>query len=116
MMDMKIKAFKCKKCGKVHYPYHDRCLKCKAREFEEIKPEGSATLLTFTMIFNLPWGFDQRFLIIGIAEFENGVRAMGQIKGDSIDDLELGTKMQALWEPVRDQYGEKIYGLVFEPL
>ena len=72
-----ITAYKCKKCGKIHFPFHDRCLGCKGREFEQIKPEGDATLLTYTVIFNLPWGFDQRFLVLGVAEFENHVKAMG---------------------------------------
>jgi uncharacterized OB-fold protein len=116
MTELKIIAYKCKKCGKIHYPFHDRCLNCKSREFDEIKPEGKAKLLTATQIFNLPWGFNQRFLIIGIAEFENGVKAMGQIRGDSADDLRLGMLMTASWEPVRAQHDEKIYGLKFEPV
>lgn len=114
--EIAITAYKCKKCGKIHYPFHDRCLACKSRDFEMIKPEGNASLLTFSQIFNLPWGFDERFLIIGVAEFENGVRAMGQIKADSIDQLKLGMKMKPSWEPIRVQYGENVYGLKFEPV
>jgi hypothetical protein len=45
-------------------------MNCKGWEFEEIKPEGDAKLLTFT----------QR-----VTGFENGVKAMGKIRGDSID-------------------------------
>jgi hypothetical protein len=116
MIAPKIVAYRCKKCGKVHYPFHDRCLNCKGREFEEIEPEGLAKLLTATQIFNLPWGFDQRFLIVGIAEFENGIRAMGQIKGESVDELQAGTLLKPGWEPVRTQNGETVYGLKFEPL
>jgi uncharacterized OB-fold protein len=114
MNEIPLVTYKCKKCGKIHYPFHDRCMSCKGREFEEIKPEGNARLLTFTQIFNLPWGFDQRFLIIGVAEFENGVKAMGQIKAESIDGLKLGMQMKPSWEPVRVQNGENIYGLKFE--
>jgi uncharacterized protein len=114
--EIAITAFKCKKCGKIHYPFHDRCLACKSREFEEIKPEGDVHLLSYTVIFNLPWGFDQRFLILGIAEFENKVKAMGQMKADSADRLKVGMKMKASWEPVRVQYGENVYGLKFEPV
>ena len=80
--ELPITAFKCKKCGKIHYPFHDRCLACKGRVFEEIKPEGDVKLLAYTAIYNLPWGFDQRFLLIGIAEFANKVKAMGQIRAD----------------------------------
>ncbi|OGO67228.1 MAG: hypothetical protein A2Z37_00055 [Chloroflexi bacterium RBG_19FT_COMBO_62_14] len=114
MSDIPITAYKCKKCGKIHYPFHDRCLKCKAREFESIHPAGRAKLLTFTQIFNLPWGFDERFLIIGIGEFENGVKAMGQIKAEDIAGLKLGMKMTPTWAPVRKVQGESVHGLVFE--
>jgi uncharacterized OB-fold protein len=116
MKEIELVAYKCKQCGKIHYPFHDRCMSCKSREFEEVKPEGNAKLLTFTQIFNLPWGFDERFLIIGVAEFENGVKAMGQIKADATDRLKLGMKMKPSWEPVRVQYGENVYGLKFEPI
>ncbi len=114
--EIAITAYKCRKCGRIHYPFHDRCLACRSRDFEEIKPEGDVRLLAYTAIFNLPWGFDQRFLIIGVGEFDNHVKAMGQIAADSIDCLKAGMRMKARWEPVRQQYGEHVYGLMFEPI
>jgi len=116
MKDIPVVAYRCRKCGKLHYPFHDRCLDCKGREFDEVKFGREARLLTYTAIFNLPWGFDQRYLIIGIAEFENGVKAMGQIKAESVDQLSIGMVVKANWEPVRDLYGEHIYGLKFDPI
>jgi uncharacterized OB-fold protein len=115
MKKIEIVAYKCKKCGKVHFPFHDRCLVCKGREFEQIEPQGNARLLTFTQIFNLPWGFDQRFIFVGVAEFENGVRAMGQIKANAIDELKLGMVVKPSWDVVRVISGENVYGLKFEP-
>jgi uncharacterized protein len=114
--DIAIVAFKCKKCGKLHYPFHDRCLACKNREFERVKAQGMAKLLTFTRIYNLPWGFDQRYLVIGVVEFENGVKAMGQIAVDEQYDLKTGMTLQPEWAPIRVQYGENVYGLVLEPM
>ncbi len=116
MKEIAITAYKCKKCGKIHYPYHDRCLACRGREFEPVKPQGNVKLLAYTAIFNLPWGFDQRYLFLGIGEFENGVRAMGQIHADSIDELKSGMLMKASWEPIRVQYGEDVYGLKFSTM
>jgi uncharacterized OB-fold protein len=116
MKEIAIQAYQCKKCGKVHYPFHDRCLSCKGRDFEIIRPQGKARLLTYTQIFNLPWGFDQRFLVIGVAQFENGVKAMGQVKADSLDELKVGMRVKASWEPIRIQYGENVYGLKYTPL
>ncbi len=114
--EIDITAYKCKKCGKLHYPFHDRCLACKTREFDKVKPQGNTKLLTFTRIYNLPWGFDQRYLTIGVVEFENGVRAMGQINVDEAYNLKVGMKMRPSWEPVRVQYGEDVYGLMLEPM
>jgi hypothetical protein len=116
MTELAIVAYKCKKCGKLHYPFHDRCLACKSRDFETVKPQGNARLLTFTRIYNLPWGFDQRYLTIGVAEFENGVKAMGQINADESTPLKLGMTMKPSWEPVRIQAGENVYGLKLTPL
>ncbi|MCI0520259.1 MAG: OB-fold domain-containing protein [Chloroflexi bacterium] len=110
-----ITAYKCKKCGKLHYPFHDRCLECKGREFDKVAPQGDAKLLTFTRIYNLPWGFDQRFLTIGVVEFENGVRAMGQIHADETYPLKVGMAMHPRWDAVRVQNGENVDGLVLEP-
>jgi len=114
--EIEIVAYKCKKCGKLHFPFHDRCMECKSREFEQVKPQGDVRLLTFTRIYNLPWGFDQRYLIIGIGEFENGVRAMGRIDVDESYPLETGMALKPVWAPVRVKYGEKVYGLMFEPI
>lgn len=115
MSEIQLVAYKCKACGRIHYPFHDRCLNCRKSVFEELKPAGKAILLTFTQIFNLPWGFDERFLVIGIGQFENGVKAMGQIKVQSIEPLRLGMPMSASWEPVRVVAGENVYGLKFKP-
>jgi hypothetical protein len=113
--ELPITAYKCKKCGKLHYPFHDRCLACRGREFEPVKAKGKTKLLTFTRIYNLPWGFDQRYLTIGVVQFENGVKAMGQIDVDESYDLKLGMVLNPAWEPVRVEYGENVYGLKLRP-
>lgn len=48
--ELKIIAYRCKKCGRIHYPFHDRCLDCLERDFEEMRPEGDAKLLAYTEI------------------------------------------------------------------
>jgi len=107
-----VTAFRCKKCGLVMYPGHLRCLKCNNREFEKIEPEGAAKLLTYTVIEQLPWGIDERGRIIGVVEFENGVKAMGVVQAEEVS---MGQKLQAAWEPVRYIAGEDVYGFTFYP-
>jgi uncharacterized OB-fold protein len=108
-----ITAYKCQHCGHVMYPYHYRCAHCGAREFETFTPSDKAKLLTFTIIEQLPWGFDERGRVLGVIEFSNKVRAMALIDIDADrEEIKLGMKLTVHWEPVRDYYGEKVYGLV----
>jgi len=114
MSDLKITAYQCKQCGRIHYPLHERCIDCLATEFEEVHPEGDAKLLAFTEIYNLPWGFDVRTLKIGVVEFANKVRAMGQIHVDDFSKLKTGMKLKAYWEPVRNTDEGEVFGLVLK--
>ena len=107
-----ITAYKCVNCGQIMYPVHERCLNCHEREFEEIHPSGKAKLLTYTIVNELPWGIDERGRILGVVEFENGVKALGVVEADK---LKIGMKLKAGWEPVRVIGGIKTYGLSFEP-
>ena len=107
-----VTGHKCKACGYVMYPSHLRCLHCGGREFEEIEPGDRGKLVTYTEIFNLPWGIDERSRTIGIVEFEDGVKAMGQIKADH---PKIGMKLKAEWGIVRVISGTEVYGLIFLP-
>ncbi len=88
----------------------------KGVNLRKSNPKGKAKLLTFTRIYNLPWGFDQRYLTLGVAEFENGIKAMGQINADEKTPLQVGMFMEPSWETVRVQSGENVYGLKLTPL
>ena len=105
-----ITAYKCKNCGHANYPKHERCLNCGQRDFKEIKPTKNGKLLTYTIVNELPWGIDERGRVIGVVEFDNGVRAMGLVKADKV---KIGMKLTTGWEEVRFQNGEKVYGLTF---
>lgn len=106
-----VTAYKCKNCGYVMYPRHFRCLNCGGREFERIEPGEKGKLVTFTDVYGLPWGIDERVRTIGIVEFEDGVKAMGQIKAQK---PKIGMKLKAAWGPVRVIGGETVYGFIFE--
>jgi uncharacterized protein len=116
MSELQITGYRCTECGRVHYPRHEQCLDCHSRSFEAIAPEGNVTLLAYTQIFNLPWGFDERFLIIGIAQIENGIKAVGQIRTTSLESLHTGALLKPAWGPIRRVDDEPVFGLVFEPL
>jgi uncharacterized OB-fold protein len=94
------------------YPQHFRCLRCNQREFEEISPTEEGTLLTYTVVNELPWGIDERGRVLGIVKFDNGIKAMGLVKAENV---RIGMKVIAGWEPVRVIGGIENYGLSFQP-
>lgn len=106
-------AYRCKKCGRVMYPRHARCLECKSREMEPVEALGNPRLVTFTENCALPWGIDERSRFLGVVEFENQVKAMGWLR---VSRPRIGMKLKATWAPVRVIGGEEVYGLVLEPL
>jgi uncharacterized OB-fold protein len=106
-----ITAYKCKNCGQVMFPRHERCLNCNQRDFEQIEPSEQGKLVTYTVINELPWGIDERGRVLGVVEFDNGIKALGLIKADNV---KIGMKLTAGWDVVRVIGGVKTYGLTFQ--
>jgi len=103
---------RCVECGRLMNPRHLRCLDCNGREFEEVPPEGECRLITYSEITSLPWGIDERSRILGVVEFENGLKALGWLRTDK---AKMGMRLNAGWGPVRVVGGEEVYGLTLVP-
>jgi len=117
---MEMYAYKCLTCGKLHHPRYVACQnsECDGREFEAVPLGGTCKLLTWTRAYNLPEGYMMPWLNFGIVEFQNGVRATGQIGFD--DGIESGMELSATVGKIRDKiikYKETVdepqYGFVF---
>jgi uncharacterized OB-fold protein len=105
-------GLKCRLCGKLQYPRHARCPRCKGTDFEETELGDECTLLTYTKLYATPEGIEMPPLLLGIVEFPNGVRALGQLVAD---DVEIGMKLRPTWGKLRMLRGKVIYGFKFEP-
>ncbi len=108
-----IYAYRCRKCGHLHYPYRMVCANCGENEHNEFDPEAlpkTGTLLAFTRLYALPGDFDVPTLGLGIVELENGIRVTGQL---DIDEPAAGMKVKGSVEVVRQEEYEKYYGMIF---
>ncbi len=105
-----IYASVCKGCGAVAYPRQRRCRACGKTRFDKLPLEGKATLLTFTRVYNLSLAFDDRYITLGIVEFESGARALGRL---DVAEPETGMKLSAFVAPVRREGYDTIEGLWF---
>ena len=112
MMEQKFVAYKCKTCGRVMLPRHDRCLTCKGTEFDEVELSKVGKLVTYTKLYALPEGIEMPPLTIGIADF-GGVRVLGQV---TTDDPKVGMKLKPVWGKLLKLRGVDIFGFKFEPM
>ncbi len=116
----KVYAKKCPQCGTLWYPAPMICGTCNNRrdpsetkfsKWDDEPLDGPCTLLAWTRVFALPEGFDKKYLLFGIVEFENGLRASGRLL---VDDPETGMKLVARADTVKELPGKEIYGLLFD--
>ena len=112
-MNREIYAYKCKRCGTMHYPFRMVCKECKQNdffEFDTVALPKTGKLLTYTTVYNLPAQYEVATLGLGIVELENGMRMLGQI---DIDNPEMGMPVKGNVEVVRRETYDDFYGMVF---
>jgi uncharacterized OB-fold protein len=110
---MKKYAYKCTKCGQLHHPRHYSCIKCNHREFQEVELSGEVTLVTYTKVYNLPEGYMKPYLGFGIVQFDNGIKASGQLE---VEEPVIGMKLQSTVGIVKEGIGKDYFGFIFKPL
>lgn len=112
-MSREIYAYRCRRCGHLHYPYRMVCRSCGANEHNEFDPVPLAkdgTLLTFTELHNLPSDFEVPRLKLGIVELDGGVRITGQLE---IEEPRIGMRVRGEVGVVRRESYDRRYGMVF---
>jgi hypothetical protein len=112
-MAREIYAYKCRRCGTLHYPMRMVCKNCKENdffEFDTVPLPRTGRLLTFTTVYNLPAQYDVATLGLGIVELENGLRMLGQIE---IANPKTGMAVKGTVKVVRQEAYDSYYGMVF---
>lgn len=112
-------AYKCPSCGTLYYPAPMVCGKCHERRdpsgvehspWEKVSLGGPCTLRAWTRLYALPEGFDKKYLLFGIVEFENGLRASGRLL---VDQPETNMKLFAKVDILKEDIGQEVHGFHF---
>jgi uncharacterized OB-fold protein len=75
------------------------CTKCLSTNLKWIKVDGNGKLLTYTIIHIAPEQFqDMTPYIIGIVEFNNGLRLPGMIRGVKPEAIKVGMSLKIDFE------------------
>lgn len=112
-MERRIYAYRCRRCGTLHYPFRMRCRSCQENDVFEFDPEPlptRGTLLTHTHVHNLPAEYEVERLGLGIVELENGIRVTGQL---DIEVPQAGMAVVGRVKVIRSEAYTDYYGMVF---
>ena len=107
-----VNVWKCGACGKLTFPRHTVCPKCGFRISDEIEITDEGSLVTYTLLYAPPAGFEETPLALGIAEFQ-GVMVTGQLT--TVENLEIGMKVKSVYSTVREINGKEYFGYKFQP-
>jgi|SRR5664280_1463778 uncharacterized OB-fold protein len=114
-----IYAYKCNDCGTSYYPVPMLCKKCSGRrdpsgivykDWEKFSLDGPCKLLTWTRVWALPEGYDRPYLLFGIVEFPNGLRASGRLE---VENPGSGMNLVAGVEESSERPGAPVNVFVF---
>jgi uncharacterized OB-fold protein len=106
----------CTNCNESFFPGHDLCVRCGSAATERHEVRGPATLRNFTVVHQLPPGFESPWTV-GYGVFSGQVVVLAPIVGAHGDELHEGTQL-ALKEGVThiDSDGEKLISYQFTPV
>ncbi|MBA7524307.1 hypothetical protein ES705_16444 [subsurface metagenome] len=115
-----VYAVKCPKCGTLDYPAPMICKNCGERRdpsgeifsaWEKVTLEGKCKLLGWTKLYALPEGIEKKYLLFGVVEFENGLRAIGRLL---VEEPKTGMELVSTAGLVREVPGEDVAGFIFD--
>ncbi len=93
--EKRLMAIKCNSCGTMILPPQPMCTNCLSTKLTWVEIEGSGKLLSYTVIYVAPEQFQSLVpYIIGIVEFEKGLRLPGMVRNVDPEELIIGMNLK----------------------
>jgi uncharacterized OB-fold protein len=117
LKDGRMMGSVCKQCGYATFPPRADCPECLSGDFEFKEYSGKGKVYTLSTIHAAPTGFDDEVpYTIVVVDLEEGGRLMAWL-GDTLkaDDIDIGTKVQAVPRIFEETPDVKVYYTVEKP-
>ena len=102
----KLVIQECNKCKNKQWFPRPWCIECGSRDLDWIQVSGRGNVYSFTIIRkvirNLPAFQDDIPFLIGLIELEEGPRMYSNIVDCSLDEAEIGMKVEVIFEDITD--------------
>ena len=111
---------RCSTCENSFFPPRSICPNCRgAGKVEETKLSGNGEVVTFTVVRVAPEGFEKETpYVVAIVRLEEGPRITSQIVDCDLDEIQIGTKVKAVFRKVGEESpsGAIYYSYKFIPV
>lgn len=95
LMDGKLMATKCSKCGTIYFPPQSFCPTCRKSEMQWMELSREGELLTFTVINIKPASFAHYDdYIVGIARLKEGINVTAWVREKDPKRLKVGMRVK----------------------
>lgn len=117
----KLMGTECGNCGKRYFPPRLICPQChrkSAGKMKKVSFTGNGEVITYSVIHDAPKAFEMQVpYVIAIIEFEEGVRATGQIIDCEPEDVKIGMKVEPAFRKIGEEGKSGVihYGYKFKP-
>jgi len=117
----RLKATRCKDCGRTGYPPSEVCRFCGSKNIETVELiDETAKLITWTIIYSAMDGFEERRpVIIGILETqEHKARIMAPLTDVLPEELQPGMEMEPVLRRISEEGESGLinYGIAYRPV
>ncbi len=114
LMNGKIYATKCRKCGSLYFPPQIDCPKCKISDMDWVELGGEGELLTYTVIYVKPTSFSHYDdYAVGIARLREGINITAWVREKDPKKLRVGMRVRLV---VRRREPENYLTYELEPI
>ncbi len=111
----------CGNCGRRYFPPRIICPQCHRKsvgKMKKVRFEGKGEVVTYSIIHDAPQAFEMQVpYVIAIIEFEEGVRATGQIIDCEPEDVKIGMRVKPTFRKIGEEGRSGVihYGYKFKP-
>lgn len=100
---------RCARCGTYNFHPKPWCIECGSRELAWTEASGRGTVYSHTVSFsvamNHPGWTAELPLALALVDLDEGARMYAQVVGCAPEDVRIGTRVEACFEPIAPEFG-----------
>lgn len=100
---------KCSRCGTVNFHPKPWCIECGCRDIPWTEMKRTGTVYSYTVSTTVAMNFQgwerELPIVLALVDIDDGARMYAQVTGIDQDDIAVGMRVEAYFDPIGDDAG-----------